>query len=62
MSEELIIRCCAPTLASIKTGNMFTCPYTDKEELLNETIQAVSNQLDKLVADAIEKTDGACPQ
>ena len=36
MTEELIVRHCSPTLAGLKTGNMFTCPYTDKEELLNE--------------------------
>lgn len=26
MSEETVIRCCAPTLAAIKTGNLFSCP------------------------------------
>lgn len=31
MSEEQIIRHCAPTLASIKTGNLFSCPYAGKE-------------------------------
>lgn len=34
MSDEFIIRHCSPTLAGLKTGNLFNCPYTDKEELL----------------------------
>ena len=33
MSEELVIRCCAPTLASIKTGSMFVCPFADRTEM-----------------------------
>ncbi len=33
MSEELIIRHCSPTLAGMKTANMFTCPCRDAEEL-----------------------------
>jgi len=33
MSEELVVRCCAPTLASLKTGNMFTCRCTSIKEL-----------------------------
>ena len=34
MSEELVIRQGAPTLAGIKTGSLFPCPYDDREELL----------------------------
>lgn len=33
MSDEMIIRHCSPTLAGLKTGNIFNCPYDDKEEL-----------------------------
>lgn len=33
MSEELVIRHCAPTLASIKTGSLFPCPCTDRAQL-----------------------------
>ncbi|SBV97547.1 conserved hypothetical protein [uncultured Eubacteriales bacterium] len=33
MPEELIIKFCAPTLAGIKTGNMFSCPCETKEAL-----------------------------
>ena len=30
MSEEMIVEFCAPTLAGIKTGNLFSCEYDDK--------------------------------
>lgn len=33
MSEELMVRHCSPTLAGLKTGNMFTCPCESMEEL-----------------------------
>ncbi|MBQ9120870.1 MAG: DUF3793 family protein [Clostridia bacterium] len=33
MSEELLIQHCAPTLAGIKTGSLFSCPITDEREL-----------------------------
>lgn len=33
MSEELIVRHCSPTLAGLKTGNLFSCPYNTKDEL-----------------------------
>ena len=36
MSEEMIIQHCAPTLAGMKTGNLFTCPYQAKKELQKE--------------------------
>lgn len=35
MPEDFLIRNCAPTLAGLKTGNMFTCPFESKEELLD---------------------------
>ena len=34
MSEEILIRQGAPTLAGIKTGSMFPCPCEDREDLL----------------------------
>ena len=34
MSEDLIVRHCAPTLAGLKTGNLFSCSYRDSEEVL----------------------------
>lgn len=33
MSEELVVRQCAPTLAGIKTGSLFSCPCDSPEEL-----------------------------
>ena len=36
MSNEMLIRCCAPTMASLKTGNMFNCPFAGKEEMIAE--------------------------
>ena len=39
MSEDYIVRNCAPTLAGLKTGSMFTCPYESKEALLNSVRQ-----------------------
>ncbi len=39
MSEDRIIRNCAPTLAGLKTGSLFTCPYESREALLDELRQ-----------------------
>ena len=36
MSSETLIRCCAPTLASLKTGNMFNCAFESPEQMLKE--------------------------
>lgn len=36
MSEETILRHCAPTLARIKTANLFTCEVKSREELKEE--------------------------
>ncbi|MBP0966942.1 MAG: DUF3793 family protein [Oscillospiraceae bacterium] len=33
MSEAALVRSCAPTLAGIKTGSLFSCRYDSKEEL-----------------------------
>lgn len=33
MSDDYLIRNCAPTLAGIKTANLFTCPLESREEL-----------------------------
>jgi hypothetical protein len=44
VSEEYLVRNCAPTLAGLKTGNMFTCPYESKEALL-EDLRKLNNRL-----------------
>ena len=36
MSDETLVRCCAPTLAGLKTGSLFSCPYESREALLAE--------------------------
>ena len=33
MSEDLFVQCCAPTLAGIKTGSLFSCTFHDRQEL-----------------------------
>lgn len=38
MSEDLIVRHCSPTLAGIKTGNMFTCSF-ENEKAMRESIR-----------------------
>lgn len=35
MSEELLVRHCSPTLAGMKTGNLFSCSFSDKYEMKN---------------------------
>lgn len=39
MSEYLLINHCSPTLAGVKTGNLFTCSYTAKNELFAQIRQ-----------------------
>ncbi|MBQ7896074.1 MAG: DUF3793 family protein [Oscillospiraceae bacterium] len=39
MLEDYIVQNCAPTLACIKTANMFTCPYSSKQELVQAVRQ-----------------------
>ena len=36
MSNETLIRCCAPTMASLKTGNMFSCPFGSREDMISD--------------------------
>lgn len=59
MSEELIIRCCAPTLASIKTGNMFTCRFSSQDEMI-QSIRSINRRLRKkgLSVVPLRYTDG----
>lgn len=33
MSEDMIVRNCSPTLAGMKTGNLFSCPFEDVDEM-----------------------------
>lgn len=36
MSEEMLVRCCAPTLAGLKTGSLFSCPTDSKADMVEE--------------------------
>ena len=36
MSEEILIKQGAPTLAGIKTGSLFSCPYETEQSLLED--------------------------
>ena len=44
MSEEILIRQGAPTLAGIKTGSLFPCPCDDREALLTD-VRRLNRQL-----------------
>lgn len=44
MPEELIIRNCSRTLAGLKTGSMFSCPYAC-EQSLREEIRTLNRRL-----------------
>lgn len=44
MSEELIVRHCSPTLAGLKTGNMFSCRFHTVEQL-REDIRRMNRRL-----------------
>ena len=35
MPDEMVIRHCAPTLASIRTGSLFSCPCESEKEVLH---------------------------
>lgn len=35
MSEKLLVKHCSPTLAGMKTGSLFTCPFQNEEEMKN---------------------------
>ena len=36
MSNETLIRCCAPTMARLKTGNMFSCAFDSRDQMTAE--------------------------
>ncbi len=44
MSEETVIRCCAPTLAAIKTGSLFNCAFESRAEM-TESLRTVNRCL-----------------
>ena len=46
MSEENVVRLCAPTLAGIKTGSLFSCPCDSPEELRQEVRELLAQMHD----------------
>jgi len=44
MTDDYLIRHCAPTLAGIKTASLFTCPFASREELL-ESVRQINARL-----------------
>lgn len=44
MSEEMLVRHCSPTLAGVKTANLFTCEY-DTETNLRRCIRELNGRL-----------------
>ena len=36
MSDEMLIRSCAPTMARLKTGNMFNCAFVSRKQMTEE--------------------------
>ncbi len=36
MSNETLVRCCAPTMACLKTGNMFSSAFDSREQMTEE--------------------------
>lgn len=46
MSEEMLVRHCSPTLAGIKTGNLFACYFSDNYEM-KECVRCWNRQLNK---------------
>ena len=54
MSEEMFVRQCAPTLAGVKTGSLFSCPY-DTREGMTEDVRRLNRVL---VPKGLRLTDG----
>jgi len=44
MSEDYIVRNCAPTLAGLKTGSMFTCPCASRGKMI-DSIRKLNKRL-----------------
>ena len=42
--DEMLVRHCSPTLAGIKTGNLFRCPFQSREEL-NREVRRLNRKL-----------------
>ena len=36
MTDEMVVLHCSPTLAGMKTGSMFSCPYGSRDALMED--------------------------
>lgn len=46
MTEDYLVRHCAPTLAGLKTGSLFACPYETRDALL-ASIRQINRRLNR---------------
>ena len=44
MSEDLFVRQCAPTLAGLKTGSLFSCSFKNENEM-KESVRSINRRL-----------------
>ena len=44
MFENLVVSQCAPTMAGLKTGNLFTCPFAGKD-ILHKNLRRLNEAL-----------------
>ena len=44
MSEKLVVEHCSPTLAGIKTGNLFSCSLSSKDDLIS-AVRTINRKL-----------------
>ena len=47
MSEELLVMHCSPTLAGIKTGNLFSCSFPNEYEM-KECVRCWNRMLESI--------------
>ena len=61
MHDEMVIRHCAPTLASIKTGSLFSCPCETEKEVLH-SVRELNRRLGckGLRVMPLRRRDGKC--
>ena len=53
MSEEVFVHYCSPTLAGIKTANLFSCRFADEEEM-RDSVRRLNVVL-------VKRGSGFCP-
>ncbi|MDO4268275.1 MAG: DUF3793 family protein [Eubacteriales bacterium] len=58
MLERQLIEYCAPTLASLKTANLFNYRYTDEEELMDSVDDWNSQMAEKGIFMSVLRMDG----